>query len=165
VSLTEFNGLPAHVLLVHVIVVLVPLTAILLLLSVFWPAARRRIGAALPVLAFVTLGMVPVTTHAGGWLQARVPPSPLVSRHADLGGEMLPWAGLLFLVCVGVWIVHRRLAADAGGPLAWGRARNAVSVAVLALAVSAGSLITVYRIGDSGAKAAWDGRFTQAPQR
>ncbi|MFZ2177676.1 MAG: hypothetical protein WAW17_27340 [Rhodococcus sp. (in: high G+C Gram-positive bacteria)] len=38
----QSNGLPAHVLLVHFVVVLAPLTAILLILCALWPAARRR---------------------------------------------------------------------------------------------------------------------------
>ena len=38
------NGLPAHVLLVHAIVVLLPLSALLLALTALWPAARRRLA-------------------------------------------------------------------------------------------------------------------------
>jgi hypothetical protein len=33
------NGLPAHILLVHAIVVLLPLAALLLVLTAVWPAA------------------------------------------------------------------------------------------------------------------------------
>jgi hypothetical protein len=36
-------------------------------------------------------------------------------------------------------------------------------LAVLALVVAAGSVLTVYRIGDSGARAAWTGRFSPTP--
>jgi hypothetical protein len=32
---------------------------------------------------------------------------------------------------------------------------------VLALVVAAGSIATVYRIGDSGARAAWTGKYSQ----
>jgi hypothetical protein len=62
---TEIHGLPAHVLLVHAVVVLIPLSALLVVLSAAWPAARRRIGVASPLLALVNLALVPVTTHAG----------------------------------------------------------------------------------------------------
>lgn len=37
------NGLPAHVLLVHFIVVLTPLTAVFAILCVLWQAARQRL--------------------------------------------------------------------------------------------------------------------------
>jgi hypothetical protein len=39
--LTTISGLPAHVLLVHALVVLAPLTALLEVLCALWPAARR----------------------------------------------------------------------------------------------------------------------------
>ena len=41
--MTTFNGLPAHALLVHFIVILAPLTAILAILCAVWPAARKRL--------------------------------------------------------------------------------------------------------------------------
>ncbi len=41
----ELFGLPAHPLLVHAAVVLVPLAAIGVVLIAFWPAARARLGS------------------------------------------------------------------------------------------------------------------------
>ena len=41
--MSTFNGLPAHVLLVHFIVVLAPLTAVLATVCTFWPTARQRL--------------------------------------------------------------------------------------------------------------------------
>lgn len=38
--MSTFNGLPAHILLNHFVVVLGPLAAILAILCVVWPAAR-----------------------------------------------------------------------------------------------------------------------------
>ncbi|WP_255452867.1 hypothetical protein [Cryobacterium sp. Sr8] len=35
----EINGLPAHVLLIHFVVIVVPLAALCALLAVAWPAA------------------------------------------------------------------------------------------------------------------------------
>src|SRR5690606_3120134 len=71
------NGLPLHVLLVHLVVIVVPLAALCLLLSAFWPAARRRLGIVTPLVALVGLVAVPFTTAAGEWLQARVGATPL----------------------------------------------------------------------------------------
>lgn len=59
------NGLPAHILLVHLIVVLVPLTALLAVLSAVWPAARRRFAWLVLALAALVAVMTPVTTEAG----------------------------------------------------------------------------------------------------
>src|SRR6202000_344842 len=90
---TTINDLPAHVLLVHIVVVFVPLAAILLVCSAVWPAARRRPGLITPVVSLRALVSVPLPTRAGSWLIRRVQPDPLVRAHAQLGDEMLPWAG------------------------------------------------------------------------
>ena len=39
--MTVFSGLPSHVLFVHFLVVLVPLTAVLEMACALWPAVRR----------------------------------------------------------------------------------------------------------------------------
>ncbi|CAO5182963.1 DUF2231 domain-containing protein [Frankia sp. AiPs1] len=191
---TEINGLPAHVLLVHVVVILVPLAALLVVLAAVWPAARRRLGLITPLVALVALISVPVTTHAGEWLEKRVSSDPLVRRHTELGGELLPWVIGLFVLALAGWLwagyssggwPFVRTGASAGsgamagageGSAAGGAsavtkapARGAglavmIVLAVLSVAVSVGAVVQVYRIGDSGAKAVWDGSFSQTPQ-
>ncbi|WP_433560342.1 DUF2231 domain-containing protein [Nocardia sp. CA-151230] len=161
------NGLPAHVLLVHAVVVLVPLTALLLILAVVWPAARRRIGVVLPVVAFVTLVFVPLTTHSGEWLEHHTPRDPLVRIHTHLGDDLLVWSAGTFLLAAVWWAIHdehvrerlRRRVPRIDAMTAR-RALSAV-LAVVALGVAAGSVVQVYRIGDSGAKAAWHERADQ----
>ncbi|MCM3886053.1 hypothetical protein [Frankia sp. R82] len=189
---TEVNGLPAHVLLVHVVVILVPLAALLVVLAALWPAARRRLGLITPLVALVALISVPVTTHAGEWLEERVSSDELVRRHAELGDELLPWVIGLFVLALAGWLwaayssggwpfgtrsgpPSTRVPAGAGaqpagtgaGSAATGtRAGPAVVVvlAVLSVAVSVGSVVQIYRIGDSGAKAVWDGGFSESPR-
>ncbi|MGW0175685.1 DUF2231 domain-containing protein [Rhodococcus sp. NPDC003322] len=157
---TTFNGLPIHPLLVHFVVVLVPLSALLLLLSLCWPAARRRLGAVTPVVAFVTLVLVPLTTHAGEWLEHRVPRDPLVRIHAELGDQLLVWSVGVFAVAAAWWALHRprvRQWWSARTGSSEGRASQIVAIAltVLGIAVAVGSVVQVYRIGDSGATAVW----------
>ncbi|MBO1329980.1 DUF2231 domain-containing protein [Streptomyces sp. VRA16 Mangrove soil] len=157
------NGLPAHVLLVHVVVVLVPLTALALVVCAVWPRAARRVGIGLPVLALVALATVPLTTNAGEWLERHVASTALVRRHTELGDGLLPWALGLFALAVGVWWVAGRAAAS-GTSHAPRRIALPLRVAagVLSLAVAAGAVVDVYRIGDSGAKAAWQGGFSKS---
>jgi uncharacterized membrane protein len=62
---TVIAGLPAHVLLVHFLVVLAPLTALLEILCGVWPAARRRLVWLVLALAVVTTVLTPLTTSAG----------------------------------------------------------------------------------------------------
>ncbi len=163
-SLTHVNGLPAHVLFVHFVVVLVPLTALAAVVCAVQPRYARRLGLVLPLLGLVTLGLVPVTTHAGEWLESRVGDDPLVHRHTEMGDGLLPWAFGLFLVTLAVWWVGRRTSAPAAadGPRWSSPAVLRVTAAVLAVLVSAGAVVDVYRIGDSGAKAAWQGHYASS---
>jgi hypothetical protein len=165
------NGLPAHVLLVHFVVVLVPLTALALVVASVWPVAARRIGVVLPVMALVTLASVPLATEAGEWLERHVGSDPLVRRHAELGDGLLPWALGLFLLAAAVWWTTRRAAAAENGTQnggqgvgrATGRTGSVVRIAaaVLSVVVAAGAVVDVYRIGDSGAKAAWHDAYSK----
>lgn len=166
-SLTVINGLPAHVLFVHFVVVLVPLTALALVACAAWPGMARRLGVLLPALGLVMLASVPLTTHAGEWLEERVGNDPLVHKHAELGDGLLPWAAGLFVLSVAVWWAARSSAHPAGlggrqGDGAWlASAPVRVAAVVLTLAVAAGSVVDVYRIGDSGAKAAWHNSYAK----
>ncbi|MCW2686085.1 MAG: hypothetical protein JWR37_975, partial [Mycobacterium sp.] len=87
--MSTFNGLPAHVLLVHFIVVLAPLTAILATVCALWPAARQRLVWLVLALAAVTALLTPLTTDAGEWLEKRSGRSPLLHTHTQLGDTML----------------------------------------------------------------------------
>ncbi|KPI19043.1 hypothetical protein OK074_1507 [Actinobacteria bacterium OK074] len=163
-SLTVINGLPAHVLFVHFVIVLVPLSALALVVCAAWPGGARRLGLLLPVLALVTLASVPLATHAGEWLEQHVGSDPLVRKHAELGDGLLPWAAGLFVLSAAVWWTARRSApAPDGTPgTAWSPSllvRGAV--VALALAVAVGAMVDVYRIGDSGAKAAWHDNYSK----
>lgn len=157
---TTFNGLPIHPLLVHFVVVLVPLSTLLLLLSLCWPSVRRRLGAVTPAVAFVTLVLVPLTTHAGEWLEHRTPRDPLVRIHAELGDQLLVWSGGVFVVALMWWAlhqprVHQWWTTRTGS--APGRAYRALAVglAVVGVILAVGSVVQVYRIGESGAAAVW----------
>lgn len=169
--MTTIAGLPAHILLVHAVVVLVPLTALLTVLVTAWPAARARLAVPNAVLAVVALVSVPLTTDAGEWLEHNLPRTDLIRIHTQLGDTLLPWVIGLALIAVGVAVrevVAARSAArqhvGAGAPAAappaaapWGGRNVTVALAVLAVVVGAGAAYTTYRIGDSGAQAVWQG--------
>jgi hypothetical protein len=181
--MSTINGLPAHVLLVHAVVVLVPLSAVLLVLVALWPSARHRLSLPTAVLAGLALISVPITTNAGEWLEHHVERTSLVHAHTRLGDTMLPWAIGLFLVAAALAVreILRARAATSSHPVAlahgpgtthaprtapsWTKAPGGrpvtVALAVLALVVAVGSTVTVYRIGESGARAAWTGQFGQ----
>ncbi|MFD5813004.1 DUF2231 domain-containing protein [Streptomyces sp. NPDC127038] len=155
------NGLPAHVLLVHFVIVLVPLTALALVVCAIWPKAAQRLGIVLPVFAFVTLASVPLATNAGEWLERHVESDALVRRHAELGDGLLPWAGGLFVLALAIWWALGRAASGASDGARRPATLVRVAAAVLSLVVAAGAVVDVYRIGDSGAKAAWHDGFSK----
>jgi hypothetical protein len=164
--MSTISGLPAHVLLVHAVVALVPLTSVLLLLIAWWPAALQRLNVLAAVISALMLVSVPLTTDAGEWLEHHLPRTPLIHTHTELGDTMLPWAIALFLVTVAIaareFVRARRVPAGSGtGDVHGLGGRPATAVlAVLALVVALGSTVTVYRIGESGARAAWTGNFS-----
>jgi hypothetical protein len=156
----EINGLPAHVLLVHAVVVVIPVAALLTVLSALWPAARRRLGIVTPIVALIALILVPVTTNAGSWLQSRVPNAPLSAAHAELGDTMLWFAIGLFVAALLAWGVPTLLTRNSRqAPPPW----VGVVVAVVAVALAGASVVQVFRVGESGSKAVWTGSFCQEP--
>ena len=102
-----FNGLPLHPLLVHAVVILIPLTAVALLLAVFWPAARRRLGIVVPIAGLLLVVLVPITVQAGEALKEVVGPIPAVIEHESYGQMVLPWVIALAVVAIGEWVWYR----------------------------------------------------------
>ncbi|NJQ15503.1 DUF2231 domain-containing protein [Streptomyces bohaiensis] len=162
---TTFNGIPAHPLIVHAVVVLVPLAALMLVLCAAWPSVMRRMGLALPVLSLAALVTVPLATDAGEWLEERVQESAALERHTEMGENLLPWAVALFVGSALLWLLYRRPWRRGGtGAQHEGEDTAAVpgvalrvAAVVLAVLVATGAVVETYRIGDSGAKAVWEG--------
>jgi hypothetical protein len=152
--LTTIAGLPAHALLVHAIVVLAPLTALLEILCGFWPAARRRLVWLVLAFAVVTTVLTPITTDAGEWLKdRRASVSPILQEHAERGDWMIYFSVALLVVAVALAVLH-----VLEGRSDKSRTVASVVVAIVALLVGVSSIVTVYRIGDSGAQSVWGGQ-------
>ena len=177
--MTTVNGLPAHILLVHAIVVLLPLAALLLVLSALWPAARAKLAGPNAILSVLVLALVPVTTEAGEWLERRVARTPLVRTHTELGDTALYVAFPVAVLAVVVWWRRRESlqsqAADVAGTgstavatrrrtfLAPASTTVTVVLSVLAVIAAGATFYDIYRIGDSGAQASWQGQFSSTP--
>lgn len=158
--MSTFHGLPAHILLNHFVVVLAPLTAILAILCALWPAARRRLIWLVLLLAMGTLVLVPLTTSSGAWLADRVGPSPpVLATHERLGGTLVYIVAALVGTVALLAAVHLRAARGRSVKFA---VHSVVGVLVIAAAVA--TLVQTYRIGDSGARAAW-GNVTASAAR
>ena len=157
--MSTFNGLPAHILLNHFIVVLGPLTAILAILCALWPAARRRLIWLVVLLAVGTLVLTPLTTTAGVWLSARVgPATPVLTNHEQLGSTLIWVIAALVAAVIVLAAVHVRQERGPGATITL----QAV-VAALVIAAAVATLVQTYRVGDSGARAAWGNVTSSAP--
>ncbi|KQH79948.1 hypothetical protein AO501_22570 [Mycobacterium gordonae] len=159
--MTVFSGLPTHVLFVHFLVVLVPLTALLEILCAVRPAVRRgQIVWLTLALATVIMVLTPITVEAGEWLyDLRRNPDPILQQHAERGGWMTYFAVALLVVAVALAalnVAERR--SDQPRRLA-----KAV-VTVLAVVVGVASTIQIYRIGDSGARSVWGNEIAHLKQ-
>jgi hypothetical protein len=156
----EFRGLPLHVLLVHGVIVLIPLAALLTVLSAVWPAARRRLGIITPLVGLAALIAVPVAVNAGEWLYDRVFMTPRIQEHADLGGTMLWFAIGLFVASLLAWGVPALLARRSkDAPAAW----IGVVVAVVVVVLSGAAVVQVVRVGEAGSRAVWTNSFCAVP--
>lgn len=158
VRMWQIAGLPAHPLLVHAVVVLIPLAALMVVVGSVWPAARRRLGILTPIVALAALIFVPLTKEAGEALERQVPESAMLERHTELGDQLLPWAIGLFVVAAGQWLWFRLRARRAdrrdGGGRAGGRVAT-IAIAIAAIVVAGATTFSVVQVGDSGARAVW----------
>lgn len=171
-----FRGLPTHALVIHATVVALPLTALALLLAAFSSSLRARLGVILPLLAIVSLVLVPISTSSGGQfkntLEARGVKNATLNRHAELADQILPWTIGVTVLAIAIYALQRtgrRLAAprsvgaatkaparpstDAGALAA--RSPLSVVLAVLSVIAAVGLLVTVVAVGHLGAESVW----------
>jgi hypothetical protein len=177
-------GLPAHPLLVHIPIVLVPLATLLAVLAIR-PQCRRGALTGAAVLAVVGAVGVVLAIGAGHDLEDRVGGGPAVERHEE-AGERAELPTILFAVVTvagaGVLEWRRRqpgelpeldvrpvdgttrggtMTATATAVVERTAAATAtwIPTAVLALSIATGVLSTalVLRAGHLGSKAVWSG--------
>ncbi len=159
----DIFGLPAHPLIVHATVVMVPLAATAVALHAFVPRARVRLGLVTVAFAVLATALVPLSTSSGEQLQKDLGNNALIERHSQLADGLLPWViGILVvavLLAVRDFVVRRRhdLSDGGKGRSAVGLVTKPVVLMVLAAAVFAGTAQQVVRIGHSGAEATWQG--------
>ncbi len=152
--MATLHGLPAHPLLVHFLVVLMPLACLAVVLHALWPGARARLGVVTPLVALVCLVLVPIVRSSGQAFEKllNAQQNPLVLRHQQLANQLLPWSIALFVVAAAQW-ASWRFATDGVLTTRWAR----VGLAVVSVVVAVGTAVLLVRIGDAGAKATWSG--------
>jgi uncharacterized membrane protein len=150
------NGLPVHPLVVHAVVVLLPLAVLGTIAIALKPAWRLRYGPLVVAAAAVATVLLPVSTSSGEALEERVG-NP--GEHAELGDQLIWFAiPLLVLAAALVWLEWRK----AHGKPAIGPSVLPTALAGLAVVAALATGVQVYRVGDSGARAAWGDRVSSS---
>jgi len=148
-------GLPAHPLVVHGAVVLVPLAAIGTITIALWGEARRRVGWIVVGLGAAAFVFTLMAQASGGSLEEKVDESPQSEEHREQGDTM-PWLALpIVITAAGVMVLdRRRTSGDAESQPSW---MGPAVIVVSAAAVLASVVGTVFiaQVGHSGAKATW----------
>ena len=114
------------------------------------PAARQRLVWLVLALAVATVGLTPLTTDSGEWLQNHVEKSEMLEKHAEMGDTMIYFSLALLVAAVLLVVAHRRTLTTA--------LSGVIAVFVIAASVATG--VQIYRIGDSGAKSVWSDALT-----
>jgi uncharacterized membrane protein len=143
------DGLPVHPLVVHAVVVLLPLAVLGTLAIAVKPTWRATYGWLVVGIAAVATVLVPVATSSGEALEERVGDP---GEHAELGDQLIWFAIALLLFSFLMVYLDRRRAA---GKPAVGPSALPTVVTVLAVVAALATTVQVYRVGASGARAAW----------
>jgi preprotein translocase subunit SecG len=161
------DGIPAHPLVVHAVVVLPPLAAVGTLLVVARPVWRRQLGVWVLLLALAGTVAVPVAQTTGAQLaQSFGGGSPAVMEHAMRASTLLLPAVLFLALLAATVVVGRRADAQSGDAPGAAHAvatrtrtvpLQRVTLILGVLAALAGIVVTglVVWIGHAGSVAVW----------
>jgi hypothetical protein len=150
-------GLPAHALLVHIPVALIPLCAlgaIVIAVSERW---RQRIGWVVVALAGLTAAASQLAVSSGEEFQEALDEdTELVERHAELGETFFWFALAFFLIVLAlmIWDTMRRRRVGQGASTS-ARTTAGLVLSILVVVASLGVGYRVYQVGHSGAKSVW----------
>jgi hypothetical protein len=151
-ELNDLFGIPAHPLVVHAAVVLLPLAAFGTVIVAAIPRARRHYAPVVFAVALVAMIAVGLAQQSGESLEERVTETELVEEHTEQGETVLPWAIALTVIAGAVAV-----AGPARKRLSNVSERTITAVLIVgALVVGAGATWTVATVGHSGAKATWE---------
>jgi uncharacterized membrane protein len=156
------NGLPLHPLVVHGVVVLLPLAVLGTIAIAARPLWRRSYGHLVVAAAAVATLLIPVATSSGEALEKHV---GAPGTHAALGDQLIWFALPLLVLDLALVVMSRRddrtATTTAGTAVSVRSGRGPISaVAALSVVAALATGVQVYRVGDSGARAAWGDRVS-----
>jgi uncharacterized membrane protein len=155
----EFNGLPLHPLVVHVVVVFAPLAGIGGILYALVPRWRWRLRWPLVACAVLAAAAGIVAVQSGQDLETtrHLESLPELATHSSRG-RFLRWVLLAFLVptALAVWQLGGPSPVTADGKAREGRTGVvAWAIQLLLVAGAVTVLVCVFLTGDSGSRSVW----------
>lgn len=152
----RIGDLPAHPLLVHFPVVMIPLLTIGAVWIAVRPSARQSLSGYLALLGIATFASTLLAASSGDALATIFSEgtdyADVIADHRGQGELLRFFSGIFAALLLGVWAMTRRgMGAEAGD------GRRSVVLTVSALCVVAGlvSSAWVVRTGHSGATNSW----------
>jgi uncharacterized membrane protein len=158
------GGLPAHPLLVHIPVVLIPLAAIATVVMALRPKVLHTFGPTVAVLAGVGFVGALLAANAGESLEdsrraAGETISAALHDHAEQGDTVQVIAGIFFVLVL-AWVLFNRWSTKVGAERATAAVRKpkvvGIVLAVLVVLAGVGASYSVTVTGHSGAKSVWE---------
>jgi hypothetical protein len=148
-KINKMLGLPAHVLFLHVPVVLVPIVCILITAMAVRPAWRAKWGLATALLATGTMIATELTVGAGeAFRDQRGESGAKLSQHAELGEQTRLLIIVLAIAFILLLVADQQLTLPAAlAPV--------IAIAFTALAIL--TIVWVARTGHLGAELAYGG--------
>ncbi len=158
-ELETLFGLPAHPLMVHLPVVLIPLAGLIAIVFAFRAQWLDRFGWALVALSgLAALGGI-LAAGSGEGLEDTARNKPGFGDHAEMGEAARNLGLVFFLIVLGVVLVRhfaRKKGADTG-VLKFAASKAGAAVMAGALVLSAAAATTTITIaGHQGAKLVWE---------
>lgn len=168
---TVYDGLPAHPLIIHVPVVLIPLSILGALACVARPAWLVRYGILLCCVAIVAMSSIFLAMQAGsalrGLLHLQGQTAQLINEHSH-AAHILAFVFIAFTAVLILTFSATRISGDMGptGLSIVDRTLAARStlliLRVLLVLLAFAAAFWVFRVGDLGAKAVWQQRLPAA---
>ncbi len=144
----SISGLPVHALIVHFAVVLLPLSCMALVISIYMPKFKSKYALASVVGIIIGMGSAFIAKQSGEALAAKIG-NPV--EHSKLG-NILPLFAFVLACAAVLWFKSSKgKAARSVTPL--GHTTALLSLAVMAL---------TFLVGHTGAQAVWQGRLPDA---
>ena len=142
----EFGGLPAHPLIIHGVIVLLPLIAIFLLAGLFWKNLLKKLH--LPIIGILALSVVGViAARSSGYSLSAIVGLP--KSHTQWGNYLVLIAIALFssFVLFSFFTFHKKSKIAS------------LSLRVLMALLSVSTIGMTYVVGHSGAESVWKYRY------